>query len=71
MVEVRKREKETTGSLLRRFTRKVQQSRILLEARGQAFRVRPKSKTKKRKDALKRDLKRREFNRLRKLGKAV
>ncbi len=71
MVEVHRREKETTGSLLRRFTRKVQQSRILLEARSHAFRSRPKSKAKKRKDAHKRDLKRKEYNRLRKLGKIV
>ncbi|MBI2053010.1 MAG: 30S ribosomal protein S21 [Candidatus Ryanbacteria bacterium] len=71
MVEVRKREKETTGSLLRRFTRKVQQSRILLEARTHAHRMRPKSKTKKHKDALRREAKRKEYERLRKLGKVV
>ncbi|MEK7642930.1 MAG: 30S ribosomal protein S21 [Patescibacteria group bacterium] len=69
MVEVRKREKETTGSLLRRFTRKVQQSRILLDVRGSAYRTRPKSKTKKKKDALKRLEKRKHYDRLRKLGK--
>src|SRR3989344_3123273 len=52
MVEVRRREKESTGSLLRRFSRKVQQSRILLEARSLAHSKRPKSKTKKRKDSI-------------------
>jgi small subunit ribosomal protein S21 len=71
MVEVRKREKESTGSLMRRFTRKVQQSRVLLEARKRAHRARPKSKTKKRKDALRREIKRKEYDRLRKLGKEV
>ena len=69
MVEVRRREKESTGSLLRRFSRKVQQSRILLEARKNAHRSRPKSKTKKQRDALRREQKRKEYNRLRKLGK--
>ena len=69
MVEVRKREKETTGSLLRRFTRRVQQSRILLEARRKEYRWRPKSKFKKRKEALTRETRRKEFERLRKLGK--
>lgn len=71
MVEVRKREKESTGSLLRRFTRKVQQSRVLLEARSQNYRTRPKSKTKKQKDALRKETKRKEYNRLRKLGKVA
>lgn len=70
MVEVRRREKESTGSLLRRFTRKVQQSRVLLDARKKAHRTRPKSKTKVRKDALRRVIKRKEYDRLRKLGKA-
>jgi len=69
MVEVRRREKESTGSLLRRFSRKVQQSRILLEARSLAHSKRPKSKTKKRKDALLREQRRKHFDRLRKLGK--
>lgn len=69
MVEVRRREKESTGSLLRRFSRKVQQSRILLKARSLAHSTRPKSKMKKRKDALLREKRRKEFDRLRKLGK--
>jgi len=69
MVEVRRRDKESTGSLLRRFTRKVQQSKILIEARSHAHRKRPKSKTKKKKDALRRIVKRKEYDRLRKLGK--
>ncbi|OGZ46328.1 MAG: hypothetical protein A3F26_03385 [Candidatus Ryanbacteria bacterium RIFCSPHIGHO2_12_FULL_47_12b] len=69
MVEVRRREKESTGSLLRRFTRKVQQSRVLIDARAHTFRSRPKSKTKKQRDAVRRVQKRREYERLRKLGK--
>jgi len=70
MVEVRRKEKESVGSLIRRFTRKVQQSRVLLEARGNTYRSRPKSKTKKQKDALRRISKRKEYQRLEKLGKA-
>ncbi|MDA1335066.1 MAG: 30S ribosomal protein S21 [bacterium] len=69
MVEVRKKEKETTGSLMRRFSRKVQQSKILIEARAKTFQTRPKSKTKKKKDAIRRIIKRKEYDRLRKLGK--
>ncbi|MEK7630660.1 MAG: hypothetical protein AAB417_01345 [Patescibacteria group bacterium] len=71
MVTVLKREKETTGSLLRRFSKKVQQSKILLKARSLNVRSRPKSKTKKKKDALRRVTKRKEYDRLRKLGKDV
>ena len=70
MVEVRKREKESTGSLLRRFTRKVQQSKILISARAAARRERAKSKTKKKKDALRKIASRRAYDRLKKLGKA-
>ncbi|MEK7150733.1 MAG: 30S ribosomal protein S21 [Patescibacteria group bacterium] len=69
MVEVRKRDKESTGSLLRRFTRKVQQSRVLLDARKRKHATRPKSKAKKHKDALRREVKRKEYDKLRKLGK--
>lgn len=71
MVTVLKREKETTGSLLRRFSKKVQQSKILLKARTLNVRTRQKSKTKKKKDALRRVIKRKEYDRLRKLGKEV
>ncbi|MEK7649663.1 MAG: hypothetical protein AAB367_01715 [Patescibacteria group bacterium] len=71
MVTVIKREKETTGSLLRRFSKKVQQSKILLKARSLNVRTRAKSKTKKKKDALRRVIKRKEYDRLRKLGKDV
>lgn len=37
MVEVRRRENETVGGMLRRFTRRVQQSGILLRARKMRF----------------------------------
>lgn len=37
MVEVKRRERETTGAMLRRFTRRVQQSGALLNARKLRF----------------------------------
>ena len=37
MVEVRRRDHETTGAMLRRFTRRVQQSGILIRARKTRF----------------------------------
>ena len=37
MVEVKRRERETTGAMLRRFTRRVQMSGVLLNARKKRF----------------------------------
>lgn len=68
-VEVKKRENESVGSLLRRFTRKIQRSKILIEARGRQYRERPKSEFKKRKEALRRIAWQHDMERLRKLGK--
>ncbi|MBI2610183.1 hypothetical protein HYW53_03330 [Candidatus Giovannonibacteria bacterium] len=68
-VEVKRRENETVGSLLRRFTRKIKRSKILINARSYQFRARKKSEFKKRKDALKRIAWQKEMEKLRKLGK--
>lgn len=69
MVEVRKKEHETTTAMLRRFTRKIQQSGILLSARKKRF-YRPKpAKLAKRLSALRRFKIFKERERLDKLGK--
>ena len=39
MIQVRKKEKETAESLIRRFSRRVQQSGVLRQVRKQRFRV--------------------------------
>ncbi len=44
MIELRKKEKESTTSLLRRFSRKVRQSGVLISARRKMFYHRPKNK---------------------------
>ena len=54
MAEVKRKRTETFESLLRRFTKKVQASGRLLQARKIRFRIRPKSDAKKRADALRR-----------------
>ena len=69
MVEVRKKEHESAGSLLKRFSRRVRLSGFLLRARKNQFRNRPKSDYKKRKEALHRIEKQGEIKRLKKLGK--
>lgn len=69
MVEVRRRENETTGAMLRRFTRRVQQSGVLLCARKMRF-YNPKPTKKTVRDrALRRITVSKEWTRLEKLGK--
>lgn len=69
MIKVKRREKENSVSLIRRFTRKVQQSGVLVLARKLRFKERPKSKRKRREEAIKRTEIRGFKEKLRKLGK--
>ncbi|HLD25812.1 MAG TPA: 30S ribosomal protein S21 [Candidatus Andersenbacteria bacterium] len=68
MVEVRKRDNESTDSLLRRFSRKVQQSGVLLQARKVRFFERKKGRRKLREEAMRRSALQAERERLIKLG---
>ena len=70
MVEVRKREHETTGAMVRRFTRRVQQSGILVQARKLKFHKGKPTKRQSRESALRRITLSKERTRLEKLGKA-
>ncbi|KKP93869.1 MAG: hypothetical protein US25_C0058G0003 [Candidatus Moranbacteria bacterium GW2011_GWE1_36_7] len=69
MIGVQKKEKETTESLMRRFSRKIQQSGVLVRARKTRFRKDEKSKTEKRNEALYKVQIRKEIDKLKKLGK--
>lgn len=69
MVEVRRRDRESTEGLLRRFTRRVQQSRVLINARESRFYVQSKSKRVMREGALHRKKILGEREKLIKLGK--
>ena len=55
MIEVKRKDNESTGSLLRRFSKKIQQSGLLLQARSSRFRDKIKSRTERRKNALRRN----------------
>jgi len=68
-IEVKRREKESLQSLLKRFTRAVKRSGILIKARERMFKDRNLSKEKKKREALRRELMRRYYERLKKLGK--
>ncbi|OGY97660.1 MAG: hypothetical protein A3A43_01705 [Candidatus Liptonbacteria bacterium RIFCSPLOWO2_01_FULL_56_20] len=67
-IEVKKREGESTGSLLFRFSKRVRQSGVLAEARRRRFRSRPLNRRKRRLSAIYRAKKRSEMVRLKKLG---
>ena len=69
MVEVKRRERETTGAMLRRFTRRVQQSGVLLNARKKRFYKGKPTKRTIRDSALRRIGIKKERAMLEKLGK--
>lgn len=69
MIEVRKKEKETAESLIRRFSRRIQQSGVLVRARKTRFRLDEKSKREKRQEAIYKVKIRKEIDKLKKLGK--
>ncbi|OGZ95620.1 MAG: hypothetical protein A3I44_03920 [Candidatus Sungbacteria bacterium RIFCSPLOWO2_02_FULL_51_17] len=69
MVYVKKKNHETTPAMLRRFTRMIQQSGVLLQARKDARFAKAPNKIAKRKKALRRMTRRKERERLIKLGR--
>lgn len=69
MVYVKRRERETSAALLRRFGRRVQQSGILIRARKKRFYLTRLTRRALRERALRRLAQARERNRLDKLGK--
>ncbi len=68
MVEVKRGERESTYSLLRRFTEKLKESKLLIQARRSKFRQHPKNKRRLKDDAIVRNKFRKERRRLMKLG---
>ena len=68
-VEVKKTGTENSLGLLRRFTKRVQESGVLPRVRGNRYADRPLSKFKRKKGALKVLAKRKVYERLKKLGK--
>lgn len=69
MVKINKKENESTGSLLRRFSRAVKLSSVLSRARGRRYYESPKSDFQKKKEALRKIEWRENMERQRKLGK--
>lgn len=69
MIEVKRKDNESTGSLLRRFSKRIQQSGLLLQARSSRFKDKDQSRTERRKSALRRNKVVAEKEKLRKMGK--
>lgn len=67
-IEVRRKEKEPVGSLLRRFTRRVKQSGVLLTARRSRFYQKGKTKRQIKESALRREQLRAQRKEMMKMG---
>jgi len=68
-LEIKKDNRETSQNLLRRFSKAIKQSGILIQARKNQFNKREKSETMKKMAALRREEGKIEYEKLRKLGK--
>ena len=68
-LEIKKNERETTYSLIRRFQKRIQRSGILLQARKIRFRTRRKSGQMKKKEKIRKEELKKEYEKLAKLGK--
>ncbi len=68
MIEVKKREGESVEGLLRRFTKKVQQSGVIIRTKKRRFYAAPKTKRELRSDAVRRAAIRTRREYLRKTG---
>ncbi len=69
-IEIKKKEGETAASLLYRFSKKMKQSGILLEAKKRRFKRRLPNKRKIKESALHKLKKKKDFERSKKLGLA-
>jgi len=67
-LEIKKQNRETSQGLIRRFSRSVQKSGILIQARKIRFQKRKKSEQMKKRAALRREELKKKYKRLRKLG---
>jgi ribosomal protein S21 len=67
-LEIKKEKGESVSSLIRRFTKAVQQSGILIRAREKMYRDRNISEEKKKRSALRREEMKKKYEKLKKLG---
>ncbi len=65
----RTNENESSQNVLRRFSKKMKQSGILIQARKEAYKKRPLSNQLKKRAALRREQLKKEYQKLAKMGK--
>lgn len=70
MIEVKRKEGESVGAFLHRFSTKMKQSGVLLEAKKRRYRKRAVSRRARKVSAIYRAKKKKEFIKARKTGKA-
>ncbi|MDP3985981.1 MAG: 30S ribosomal protein S21 [Candidatus Veblenbacteria bacterium] len=68
MIEVKRRDSESVESLLRRFSKRIQQSGVIVRTKKRRFFATPKTKREQREDALRRTAIRARREYLRKTG---
>jgi len=69
IIEVKKNPNENNASIVRRFSRRIQESSIIRKVKNSRYNKRKESKLTIKKSALKRLKKKKEIERLKKLGK--
>jgi len=67
-IEVTKKERETSQNLIRRFTKRVKQSGLLMRVRKGVDKQRPKSRNLKNRAALRREEKKKVYEKMVKMG---
>lgn len=67
-IEIKKKDGDNPNTLLFNFTKKVKRSGILREMRKRKYHARPTSRIKRRLSAIHRDEKKKELDRMKKLG---
>jgi len=70
-VQVTRKQGETTGSLLRRFTQHVRKSGLLTQVRANRYFSKKRSRVSLRDSALVKEKRREEYSRMRKLGVSI
>jgi ribosomal protein S21 len=68
-IEIKRNPHENAMSVIRRFSRRMQESGIIPKVKGQRYNERPLSKLAEKNMTLKRLIRRKEIERLKKLGK--
>ncbi|MEA1926455.1 MAG: hypothetical protein U9M90_04455 [Patescibacteria group bacterium] len=68
MVEVQKKDRETSEGLVRRFSRQLQQSGVLPHARKLRFRLKKKTRRQLREEAMYKEKVRNEVEKMKKMG---